>query len=110
MIIDFNAIAEEKISGFKGGEGELLMRSFTDDKCRIMHLSLASGATVGHHLHAENCEVIFMLKGELTFVCDGQEETLHSGQVHYCPKGHAHSYENRGREDVEYFAVVAEHH
>ena len=47
-----------------------------------------------------------MLSGELTFCYDGKEEVCRVGQVHYCPEGHTHSFENRTDHDALYFAVV----
>jgi mannose-6-phosphate isomerase-like protein (cupin superfamily) len=51
---------------------------------------------------------MYIIKGKITFVCDGTEETVHAGEVHYCPCGHTHSAENRTAEDAEFFAIVPE--
>ena len=110
MHIDLNNLEETKIVGFKGGHGEMIMRAFVDDKCRIMRNVLKPGAASGLHKHEENCEVVFVLSGEGTFYCDGEKETLLPGQVHYCPMGHAHYFENNGTEDFVFFAIVPEHH
>ena len=98
MHIDLNNLEETKIVGFKGGHGEMIMRAFVDDKCRIMRNVL------------KPCEVVFVLSGEGTFYCDGKKETVLPGQVHYCPMGHAHYFENNGTEDFVFFAIVPEHH
>ena len=110
MIIDFSKIKEEKIEGFKGGKGLLVTHNYVDDKVRIMRSTLTPGASSGNHLHGENCEVIYVLSGKMTFHCDGITEECIAGQVHYCPKGHEHWFENLTDQNVEYFAVVAEHH
>ncbi len=99
MHIDLNKLEETKIVGFKGGHGEMFMRDV-----------LKPGAASGLHKHEENCEVVFALSGEGTFYCDGEKETLLPGQVHYCPMGHAHYFENNGTEDFVFFAIVPEHH
>jgi quercetin dioxygenase-like cupin family protein len=41
---------------------------------------------------------------------NGNEETVKEGQVHYCPMNHSHYMENISNEDVEYLAIVPEHH
>ena len=53
---------------------------------------------------------MYILKGELTYHYDGKIEVAHAGQVHYCPMGHNHYFENLTNEDVEYLAIVPEHH
>lgn len=108
MIIDFNDIKDEVIEGFKGGKGILLMRSYMDKDCKIMRHVLKSGASSGLHVHDKSCEIINVLKGEITVCCDGITEHLYTGQVHYCPCGHSHYIENNTDKDVEYLAIVAE--
>jgi len=66
MIIDFKDIAEVRINGFKGGQGELDTRNFADEKVKIMKSILKLGASSGLHTHERNCEVMYILKGELT--------------------------------------------
>ncbi len=109
MIIDFETIAQEHVEGFKGGKGPMETRKYVDEKCRIMYSTLHPGSSSGEHLHEENCEVIMVLSGELTFHYDDQVETCRQGQVHYCPKGHSHWVENCTDHDALYFAIVAEH-
>lgn len=106
MIIDFNNIPEERIEGFKGGKGELLTRNFQDDRCKMMYSRLRPGASSGLHVHEANCEIVYVLEGVLTFHYDGRTEVARAGQVHYCPRGHAHYMENLADVDAVYFAVV----
>jgi quercetin dioxygenase-like cupin family protein len=110
MIIDFNNIEETKIMGFKGGQGELDTRNYVDNKVKIMKSVLKPGASTGLHTHEGNCEIVYILKGNVTFHYDGNVETAKEGQVHYCPMGHNHYMENTTNEDVEYLAIVPEHH
>ena len=83
MIIDFDKIAEEHIEGFKGGKGKLDMRAFVDDKVRM-----------------------FVISGELTVHYDDCTEVARVGQLHYCPEGHFHWFENCTDHDVVYLAIV----
>ena len=55
-------------------------------------------------------QIIYLLKGEATVCYDGQETKLLPGQVHYCPMGHSHSLMNQTKEELQFFAVVPEHH
>lgn len=106
MIIDFKNIPEEHIEGFKGGKGALLTHNYVDPQTRIMRSSLQPGASSGLHAHSANFEVIYVLSGVLTFHYDDVVEEARAGQVHYCPKGHSHWFENLQEEPAEYLAIV----
>ena len=106
MIIDFDKIAEEHIEGFKGGEGKLDVRAFVDDKARIMYSTLRPGACSGKHQHVGSFEAMYVISGELTVRYDDKTEIARVGQLHYCPEGHFHWFENRTDHDVIYLAIV----
>lgn len=106
MVIDFKNIKEEKIMNFKGGEGELDTSNFVDTDNRIMLSRLMPGASSGYHKHEGNCEIVYIVSGEATFIYDGKEEVVKAGQVHYCPNGHSHSMINKTNQELVYFAVV----
>ena len=108
MIIDFKNIEEKKVDGFKGGNGPFLTKLADDGKVKIMHNVLPAGSSIGLHTHEGNCEVMYILRGTITFHYDGKTETASAGEVHYCPCGHAHSAENLTTEDAEFFAIVPE--
>lgn len=110
MIIDFNNIPEEKVEKFKGGEGYVLNRTYLDSNNRVCKAVLPPNCGSGYHAHENNSEILIMLKGSARFVCDGKEERAQAGQIHYCPKGSSHSMFNDTEEDIEYLAVVPEHH
>ena len=108
MIIDFNEIEEKQVNGFKNGNGPFLTKLADDNKVKIMHNILPVGSSIGMHTHTGNCEVMYILKGTITFTYDGKTETAKAGDVHYCPCGHKHSAENLGDTDAEFFAIVPE--
>ncbi len=110
MIIKYNEIEEQRIQGFKGGNGELVTRNYVDENNKIMMSHLKPGANIGYHSHDLNSEIIYILSGEGYFKYDDTTERVKAGDVHYCPKGHAHAFYNDGTEDLAYFAIVAEHH
>ena len=110
MVIDFDEIAEVHQMNFKGGNGPLDTRNYTDDKVKIMYSTLRPGASTGLHTHEQNCEIIYVISGVATFHYDGEVETCRAGQCHYCPMGHSHFMENNTDHALLYFAVVPEHH
>ena len=105
-MINFNNIPEKLMPNFKGGEGITAAQMFVDDKNKIMRLTLAPGASIGMHCHEDSCEIIYVLSGVGTAILDGVEEKVGEGECHYCPKGHEHSFVNKGKKDLIFFAVV----
>lgn len=110
MKIDFKQFEEMAIPHFKGGEGQYLVKQFADEKVKIMLGKLASGSSIGMHSHETNSEIIYILSGVASFICDGKEEVLMPGEVHYNPMGKTHTLMNKGENDLLFFAVVPEHH
>lgn len=108
MIIDFSKITRKEIEGFKGGNGPFLTKLADDGKVKIMHNILPPGSSIGLHRHEGNCEIMYILKGTITFKYDGKTEIAQEGTVHYCPCGHEHMAENQTNEDAVFIAVVPE--
>lgn len=108
MILDFNAMETTVIPRFKGGEKEISAKMWNDEHNRILHGTLAPGASIGLHTHETNSEIIYILSGHGKVLMDGGEEAVAAGQCHYCPKGHTHSLVNNSGADLVFFAVVPE--
>lgn len=108
MVIDFEKEKEEEIKGFKGGKGTFLKRATKFGNVNIMRNILPAGCSIGMHTHDENYEIMYVIKGEITYIYDGIEEIAKAGEVHYCPCGHTHCAENRTNKEAEFLAVVAE--
>lgn len=106
MKIDFDKLEKKIIKEFKGGVGELLLRKFEDDTCKIMRSTLTEGSTIGLHKHEDDCEILYILSGKGYAICDGKREELSKGILHYCPKNSEHMIINTGDTDLEMFAVV----
>ena len=108
MLIDFPMMEETIFPNFKGGEKENAAKMFFDGKNRIMRGRLIPGASIGMHTHETSSEVIYILSGTASILCDGKPETLTAGQCHYCPKGSTHTMKNNGTDELTFFAVVPE--
>lgn len=106
MIIDFNTLEEKTIDHFNGGEGKTIARMFLDDKNRIMKGKLEPGCSIGLHRHENNSEILYVISGKGKVLIDGEYESVCSGIVHYCPKGHEHSLINNSDSDLEFVCVV----
>ena len=120
MKVEFGAIEETAIPGFKGGEGVTHARMFADGRNRIMRGRLEPGCSIGLHTHEGSSEIVYVLSGtgkalygggeeRLDPGGEGGEERLAPGDCHYCPEGHAHSLINDGTQTLKFFAVVPQH-
>lgn len=107
MIINFDNIAEKQIEDFKGGKGNFIMRMIDNSHVKIMRNILPAGSKIGKHTHNGDYEIMFILKGCITFIYDGNRETASAGEIHYCPNGHAHEAINETDNDAEFLAIVA---
>ena len=107
MILDFASMAANTIPGFKGGEGEAIVRKFDDPRMgAVVRITLPQGASIGLHTHSGNCEIVYVLSGSGQCIDDGAEYPISAGVCHYCPKGSTHTMKNNGPDELVFFAVV----
>jgi len=106
MLIEFDAIEEQAIPHFQGGEGALLAKMRVDELGKILRGRLEPGSTIGQHTHDTSSEIIYILSGKGKVLYDGEYEAISAGSCHYCPKGHSHSLINDSDGMLEFFAVV----
>ena len=79
---------------------------YVDESIKIMRGKLIPGASIGLHTHQGTSEIIYVLSGVGTMICDGKEEILNPGEAHYCPENSSHTFMNKTEEDLIFFAVV----
>ena len=106
MKVEFGAMEETAIPGFKGGEGVTHARMFADGCNRIMRGRLEPGCSIGLHTHTGNCEIIYVLSGSGRCIDDGTEYPVTAGMCHYCPEGHTHSIINTGDTVLKLLGVL----
>ena len=105
MIVDLNPIAPESFSCPHGGEGEMTVKIYQDEKRKIMPCRLAPGGVIGMHCHESGEEIAYVLYGTGVAICDGKEEALSTDVCHICPKGSSHSIRNTGLADLVLLTV-----
>lgn len=108
MLIDFEKIIHTTLTEFRGGENSIRTAEYMDDVNRIIKVTLFPGASVGLHKHPTSSEVIFVITGIGTVICDGVEEKLSAGLCSYCPVGSEHLIRNDGEDEFVYYAVVSQ--
>ena len=105
-MMNFQRMPDTVLPHFKGGEGEMVAKMYTDDLNRILLARLAPGHSVGLHSHDTSSEIMYFLSGKGTVILNGVSETVTAGDCHYCRKGSSHTLLNDGEEDLLFFAVV----
>ncbi len=68
--------------------------------------TLAPGARIGTHRHANVEHEQVVLEGEIVFGLDERQEVLQAGMAVYIPPGVAHWYENRSDKPARFLCVV----
>lgn len=109
MLIKFDEMNDTVLDRFKGGEGTLISKMFTDANGKIMRGRLLPHSHIGLHRHEGNSEIIFILSGTGKVLYDGEYLPLHPGDCHYCPMDHEHSLINDTDQELCFYAIVPEH-
>lgn len=106
MLLDIFNIPAKAIAGFKGGEGEALVRMHQDEMGKVAQITLPVGASIGYHTHEDSYEVIYVLSGSGTCYDGDQVYGVSAGMVQYCPQHDGHSIVNTGTEDLRLLGII----
>ncbi|MBR5134032.1 MAG: cupin domain-containing protein [Clostridia bacterium] len=107
MRIDFTSVPEQHLEHFKGGEGVFHARIVVESDAKILKGRLDAGASIGLHCHdSDGGEIIRIDSGRGYVLYEGERIPLETGDVHYCPKNHAHSLVNDSDDELSFFAVI----
>ncbi len=96
----------------RGGNGTVEITNFVTpeelyNKGRLFgNITLRPGCSIGYHVHENESELFYLMKGEVLYNDGGSEQILRAGDVMLCPAGTGHSVANNGTEDVELCAVI----
>lgn len=108
MLINFNEIEEQTVSGMNGGTGDLSARMYISQNKRIIPNRIHIGGSIGMHKHLTSDDINYIVSGTGKAICDGKEEHLTAGCCHICGKDSEHSIINTGNEDLVMITVVVE--
>ena len=106
MKIIFNDDNKSEIQNFLGGEGVFEAHIVNDGLNKIIKGKLMPNSSIGKHAHENSSEIMFIVSGEGTAICDGIEYDLKEGDCHYCKKGSSHTLINTGANPLCFYAVV----
>ena len=96
----------------RGGNGTVELTNFVtpadmNDKGRLFaNITLQPGCSIGYHVHENDTELFYLIKGDVLYNDNGTEHVLTAGDVMICPAGTGHSIANHGTETAEVCAVI----
>lgn len=112
MIKKASEFKTEYRENMRGGNGVVEITNFVtpaelNDKGRLFaNITLRPGCSIGYHVHENDSEIFYLMKGEALYNDNGVEHILTAGDVMVCPAGTGHSIANNDSEDVEVCAVI----
>lgn len=96
----------------RGGNGIVAITNFAtpeelNHKGRLFgKITLKPGCGIGYHVHENESELFYVMKGEVLYNDNGAEYPVSAGSVMVCPAGTGHAVSNNGTEDAELCAVI----
>ena len=96
----------------RGGNGTVEITNFAtpeelNNKGRLFaNITLNPGCGIGFHMHENESELFYVMKGEALYNDNGVECVVSAGDVIVCPAGSGHAVSNNSEEVVELCAVI----
>ena len=96
----------------RGGDGSVAIRQLLSKDEMLgasrlyAHVTIKPGCSIGNHVHENEMETYYILKGTGTYDDNGVEVILHPGDVTHTPHGCEHGIANRHDEDLEFMALI----
>ena len=96
----------------RGGNGTVEITNFAtpeelNNKGRLFaNITLKPGCGIGFHMHENESELFYVMKGEVIYNDNGTECALSAGDVMVCPAGTGHAIACKGEETAEVCAVI----
>lgn len=108
---NFEKIEKIPAESMRGGNGTIYLQKVQEvEKPVKMYakITLPPKSSIGYHMHVGDQEFIYVLKGELDLVKDGQPSKLKAGEFDYTKANFEHGITNNTETDVEILAIVTE--
>ena len=112
MIKNFKDFNTEVRENMRGGDGSVVVSNFVtseelNNKGRLFgKIVLKPGCGIGYHVHENDSELFYIMKGTALYDDNGEKTTVRAGEVTVTPAGNGHSIKNEGTEDVELIALI----
>jgi mannose-6-phosphate isomerase-like protein (cupin superfamily) len=96
-ILQTTSLADAPAYWFLNAVHILLARSDSEGgSYSLMHLATPPGFSTPYHVHHDEDEALYVLEGELTFICDGRELVRGAGSYMFLPRGVPHGFRCMG--------------
>lgn len=115
MIKRSNEMKDNIKVNMRGGDGQVAVREillkgeYKGNARLVATITLEPGCSIGAHVHENEEEIFYIIKGTATYDDNGKTVLLNAGDSCVCLDGEKHSVANRGEETVELFAVILTH-
>ncbi len=86
--------------------GESMIKAPISDALKCGYVLLKPGEEIGEHKTENKEEVIIILSGLATIICDGETEKVGKEKIVYIPPEKLHNIKNEGDEELRYLYVV----
>lgn len=112
MIRRKDEMVSEIRTEMRGGKGDTkITHIYKKDEMKgdsrlCAHMSLEPGASVGTHVHENEEEIYYILRGKGVVIDDGEPIEVNAGDAVLTRDGASHSIENTGDETLEFMAVI----
>ena len=96
----------------RGGNGIVEITSFAtpvelNNNGRLFaNITLKPGCGIGFHMHENESELFYVIKGEVLYNDNGTEYVCSAGDVMICAAGTGHAIACKGEETAEVCAVI----
>ena len=112
MIRKGSGCSKEIREHMRGGDGQVVVTNLFEKeelmgRSRMLGtLRLEPGCGIGPHVHENEQEYFYIVKGDPVYLDDNQEVQLHEGDVTICEDGHSHGIANHTDETVIVLACI----
>ena len=112
MIKKSSEFVVDNRENMRGGDGIVSMYNFItpedlNNKGRLFgKIILKPGCGIGYHIHENESELFYILKGIATYDDNGTIVTVNQGDLCVTSPGCGHSIKNEGKEEVELIALI----
>lgn len=101
-----------KVENANGGKGVRLVKHILSaeemgGKCRMYaEVTLAPGCALGYHMHENESETYYIIKGQGVYNDNGTLRPVGVGDKTFTPGGSGHGLENTGEADLVFMALI----
>ena len=107
-----NSFTPDLRENMRGGDGVVEMTNFVssaelNEKGRLFgKIVLKPGCGIGYHIHENESELFYIIKGTAVYDDNGTKTQVHAGDVTITSPGQGHSIKNEGTDTVELVALI----